>query len=189
MPAHDVCTCRSHNNCWNKLISCLRKGVPHPQCYPKVCWDYGLPCCGSSHPTSCPSGSSIQNPWQQAVPINTFSIGRILRSSEISHIWPLGKAESDLVCQILYSHEKWRSHFALLTANQSWMLSQVKRNVQNAIVLPWQQMYPKVTRRSGLEKRKRAGDTCAYLPTETAENFNFRPLISPDTKIVASVKS
>lgn len=38
-----------------------------------------------------------------------------------------------------------------------------------------------------MEKRKGTGDACAYLPTRTAENFNFRPLISPDTKIAASV--
>lgn len=79
----------------------LRKGVPCLKHYPETWGAYNLPLCGSSHCTSCLSGSSIQNPWQEAVPINIFSIGRILHCSEISHIWPLGKAEFDLVCQIL----------------------------------------------------------------------------------------
>lgn len=105
---------KSHASGSRVLSMGLGEGVPLLQHYPETCRAYDLPLCDGSHPTSCPSGSSIQNPWQEAVPINIFSIGRILLSSEISHIWPLGKAESDLVCQILYSHEKWRSHFALL---------------------------------------------------------------------------
>lgn len=104
----------SHASGSRALSIGLRKGVPCLKHCPETWGAYNLPLYSSSHCASCLSGSSIQNPWQEAVPINIFSIGRILHSSEISHIWPLGKAESDLVCQILCSHEKWRSHFALL---------------------------------------------------------------------------
>lgn len=123
----------SHASGSRALSIGLSKGVPCLKHCPETWGAYNLPLYSSSHCTSCLSGSSIQNPWQEAVPINIFSIGRILHSSEISHIWPLGKAESDLVCQILCSHEKWRSHFALLhspllPANQPRMLSEVKHS-------------------------------------------------------------
>lgn len=135
----------------------LRKGVPCLMHYPETWGASNLPLCSSSHCTSCLSGSSIQNPWQEAVPINIFCIGRILQSSEILHIWPLGKAESDLVCQILCSHEKWKSHFALLhspllPANQPRMLSGVKHSA--GLALPWQQLYPKVASRSDWKAEK-----------------------------------
>lgn len=129
----------------------LRKGFPCLKHYPETWGAYNLAFCGGSHCTSCLSGSSIQNPWQEAVPINIFSISRILHSTEIPHIWPLGKAESDLVCQILCSPKNEEaSHFALLhsfflPANQPRMLSQVK---QCRACFARQQLYPKVAERS-----------------------------------------
>lgn len=78
------------------------------------------------------------------------------------------------------------SHFALLhsfflPANQPRMLSQVK---QCRACFALATAVPKSSREDLLESRKGAGNTRSYLPAETAENFNFRPLISPDTKIV-----
>lgn len=77
----------------------LRKGAHSLQLYLETCRALSL-----TTPLACQF--SIQNSWQKAVPINIFSIGSVLLFCEISHIWPLEKAEFDLVCQMLYSHEK-----------------------------------------------------------------------------------
>lgn len=85
----------------------LRKRAHSLQPYLETCRAFAsLQSHRRSRHTSCLSGISIQNSWQKAVPINIFSIGSVLLLSEISHIWPLEKAEFDLVCQMLYSHEK-----------------------------------------------------------------------------------
>lgn len=55
------------------------------------------------------------------------------------------------------------------------------------LLWPGCQWYPEVKERCGLENTKGTGDACAYLPTRTAENFNFMSLISPDTKNAVSV--
>jgi len=122
IPTNGICSWGSHNNYWGKQTSCFKKCNDFHGAQEESPQLAALPCRAfaslqshrRSRHTSCLSGISIQNSWQKAVPINIFSIGSVLLLSEISHIWPLEKAEFDLVCQMLYSHEKWRSQFAQL---------------------------------------------------------------------------
>lgn len=76
---------KSHASGSTTISVGLRKGAHRLQPYPETCRALGpLQPCSSSRRTSCLSGSSIQNPWQEAVPINIFAIGRVLLSPEIS---------------------------------------------------------------------------------------------------------
>lgn len=76
---------KSHASGSTTISVGLGKGAHRLQPYPEMCRALGpLQPCSSSRRTSCLSGSSIQNPWQEAVPINIFAIGRVLLSPEIS---------------------------------------------------------------------------------------------------------